>query len=407
MSKLLKPSLTYGIPIFTSLLYLCIMMAGYFYERDEKRQEVINHEVAHLKLHLVRMQHVVNSALAIDDSARIEQEISLAAANLGVMVYTVLNSKSIIRFSNHLVWRDSQASEIIDGYDLYLHQRVAGEHLPLTVVNARRLSIQAYYPLKTLHQNNKEDIHDLIYLEYDISPLLKSSDQHVQASFIRFIGVSLVGLLFFLVLLHVYLISPLRALSVQAKNCTKYSKGFFGFNEQPVLAVFSEVVAIQEHLRNLSNVLTHRKKQLNDSQIRWLFAVEISENRIWGWNLITNEVFLSERWKEMLGYEADELNHQFNTWQELLHPEDKPEVLSNLKRYLNNGVKELESVYRLKHKQGHYVCVLDRGLVVDWDEAGGPIRMIGFHANVSDDVSDKQAIMHQTKHDILTGLANL
>ncbi|NRD72026.1 GGDEF and EAL domain-containing protein [Shewanella sp. VB17] len=382
------------------------MTADYLYERNEKRQEAITHEVAHLDLHLVRMQHIVNSALAMQDPARIEQEIALAAADLGVMVYTVLNNQSIIRFSNHLVWRDSQANHIIDGYDFHLHRRVAAERTPQTVVNTQRLSIQAYYPLKTQYQHNQKDIHDLIYVEYDISPLLKNSDHHVQVSFIRFIGVSLIGLLFFLVLLHVYLIRPLRALSVQATNGTKYSNDFFGFHEQPVLAVFSEVVAIQEHLRDFSNMLTHSKKQLNDSQIRWLFAVEISENRIWDWNLVTNEVFLSESWKEMLGYDADELTHEFNTWQELLHPEDKPEALKNLKRYLNNEMKEFESIHRLKHKQGHYIWVLDRGLVVEWDDNGAPIRMIGTHANVSNDVSNQQAIIHQTKHDILTGLAN-
>lgn len=69
-------------------------------------------------------------------------------------------------------------------------------------------------------------------------------------------------------------------------------------------------------------------------------------------------------------------------------------------------MKEFESIHRLKHKQGHYIWVLDRGLVVEWDDNGAPIRMIGTHANVSNDVSNQQAIIHQTKHDILTGLAN-
>lgn len=405
MFKKFRPSLAYGIPIFTSLLYLCLMTADYFYERSEKREEAISTEVAHIEQHLIRMQHIVESALSMQDSARIEQEISLAAADLSIMVYTVLNSKSVIRFANHLVWRDSLATQVIDGYDLELHRRTTKESAPTTFVNSERLSIQTYYPLHTNFQNDKADLHDLIYMEYDISPLINKVDNDVQSSFIRSVAVSLIGILLFLLLLHIYLIRPLRTLGLKASSSAQLPNGL-GSNDKPVTAIFSEVVAIQEHLRDFSEKLSHSKKQLNDSQKRWLFAVEISKNGIWDWNLKSNEVFLSDRWKEMLGYEVDELKHELNTWQELLHPEDKIEALKLLNQYLNNEMEEFESVHRLRHKEGHYIWVLDRGMVVDWDETGAPVRMIGTHTDVSDDVRNQQAIIHQTKHDILTGLAN-
>ncbi|ABV34659.1 diguanylate cyclase/phosphodiesterase with PAS/PAC sensor(s) [Shewanella sediminis HAW-EB3] len=405
--KLSRPSLVFVVPIFALTLYCCLTCVDFFYERSEMQREAIASEVTRIEQHLIKMQHIVESALVIQDSARIEQEIALAATDFNIMVYTILNQASNIRFANHIVWRNSKAVDVIDGYDPVTHKQVSSLNRPYIAINLERLAVQAYYPLDIKFQENSSDLHDLIYLEYDIAPLINSVNKDVQRSAIRSSAIHLLGLMIFLVLLHFYLVRPLKALSLQASAVTNRARSEeLEDSNKPIVSLFSEVAAIQSHLSGFYEKLQLSEKQLNDSQQRWLFAVEVSRNGIWDWNLITDEVFLSDRWKEMLGYHSDELKDELKTWQAMLHPEDKAEALNTLHKYLNGEVEEFESVHRLKHKSGHYIWVLDRGMIVDWDSKGRPVRMIGTHTDVSDDVRNQQAIMHQINHDLLTDLAN-
>ncbi|WP_227993153.1 putative bifunctional diguanylate cyclase/phosphodiesterase [Shewanella sp. YLB-07] len=408
MFKINRPSLVFVVPIFTFILYLCLMSAEFVYERSESQAEALSQTQARIEQHLIRMKYIVESALAIQDTGRIEQEISLAATDLDVMVFTVLYQEGEIRFANHLVWRGSQANYVIDGYEPSIHSKTIKADTPTIQFNPARLSIQAYYPIDNITALEK-DQGNIIYLEYDVSPLLSEVKEARFQSAIRSWGVSLLCLAIFLFLLHFYLIRPLRLMAKQAKKASyivKNNGSFPKWKASPVNVVFSELEAIRNHLINFSDKLERSEKQLRDSQQRWLFAIEVSRNGIWDWNFATGEVFLSDRWKEMLGYSEDELASELSTWENLLHPEDKKDALLTLNQYLNNELDEFESVHRLRHKLGHYIWVLDRGMIVEWDDKGKATRMIGTHADVTSDMRNKQVLLHQAKHDLLTDLPN-
>ncbi|WP_256717854.1 bifunctional diguanylate cyclase/phosphodiesterase [Shewanella sp. UCD-KL12] len=409
MLKIRRPSLVYVVPALAFLLYFCLMSAEYFYARDESRTQAVVETMERIDKHLLRMQHIVELAMSEQDSNRVEEEVSLAAIDLEVMVYTVLQQNSEIRFANHLVWRGSSAKLVIDGYDSSMHEQASLQGDSLTYFNQSRLSIQAYSPL-TITSDMLIDSNNIIYLEYDVSPLLTKVDKRVLQSAIRSWGVTFIGLLLFLVFYHIYLIRPLRLMAKQASLVSHDKPRRIGASSDwhlsSVNVAFSELEAIKSHLINFYDKLERSEKQLNDSQQRWLFAIEVSRNGIWDWNFASGEVFLSDRWKEMLGYNSDELASELSTWESLLHPEDKADALNTLNQYLNNELDEFESVHRLKHKNGHYIWVLDRGMVVEWDEQGKAIRMIGTHADVSNEVRNKQAVIHQAKHDLLTDLPN-
>ncbi|WP_237157966.1 putative bifunctional diguanylate cyclase/phosphodiesterase [Shewanella psychrophila] len=354
------------------------------------------------------MQYIVESALVVQDTRRIEQEISLAATDLDVMVFTVLYQDSEIRFANHLVWRGSQANYVIDGYEPSVHSKATQADTLAIQFNPARLSTQAYQPIKNVTSLEK-DQGNIIYLEYDVSPLLAEVKKATFQRAVRSWSMSLLGLIIFLIFLHFYLMRPLRLMAQQANKANDVVKNndpFPKWKSSPAYVAFSELEAIRNHLINFSDKLYHSERKLKDSQQRWLFAIEVSRNGIWDWNFATGEVFLSDRWKEMLGYSEDELASELSTWVDLLHPEDKQDALLALNQYLNNELDEFESVHRLQHKLGHYIWVLDRGMIVEWDDKGKATRMIGTHADVSSDVRNKQVILHQAKHDLLTDLPN-
>ncbi|GCF88528.1 EAL domain-containing protein [Shewanella sp. M-Br] len=377
-----KLSLAVLLPLCMLTLYLVLVIGEYLFENDQVRAELAQRQSALIKQQLFRMQNVVQSAQALQDVERIEQEVSLAALDMGTMVYILVDAESRIRFANHTVWRDSNATQVIDGYDVDLHRSVVQAFLPQILVNLDRLTIQAYYPVLPQYGGAV----DLIYLEADLAPLVAEASAKLQQRFMRVWGLGGLLLIGFTFILYFLLIRPFQMLSEAAKQV-----GTSSFSTS-IPWSSSEVLSLQASLQQAHERLSRAVKQLNDSELRWLFAVEGSRNGIWDWDISTGEVFLSDRWKEMIGYEPDELAGVFQTWETRLHPDDKQIVLDALQEYVSGKSKEFESVHRLRHRDGHYVWVLDRGMLVDWDPQGRPTRMIGIHMDVSESAKNHAAI---------------
>lgn len=357
-------------------------MGEYFYESQQVKTELVDRQLTQIKQQLYRMQSVVQSAQALQDVERIEQEVSLAALNTNTMVYILLDANGRIRFANHTVWRNSNASQVIDGYNFSRHQVVVQNASPYISTNLERLTIQAYYPVLSQYGGGVE----LIYLEIDLAPLVAEAASQLQKRFLQIWGVGGLFLLGFLLLLNFLFIRPIQKLSESAKQLG---------TEQFVVPEpwgAAEIITLQNSLVEVHQRLGRAVKQLNDSEQRWLFAVEGTRNGIWDWNIATSEVFLSDHWKEMLGFKADELEGLFQVWESRLHAEDKVAVLNGLEAYVNGTTKEFESVHRLRHRDGHYLWVLDRGMLVDWDAQGRPTRMIGINIDVSESAKNYAAI---------------
>ncbi|MGI2155304.1 EAL domain-containing protein [Shewanella oncorhynchi] len=377
-----KLSLAVLLPLCMLTLYLVLVIGEYLFESDQVRAELAQRQSALIKQQLFRMQNVVQSAQALQDVERIEQEVSLAALDMGTMVYILVDAESRIRFANHTVWRDSNATQVIDGYDVDLHRSVVQAFFPQILVNLDRLTIQAYYPVLPQYGGAV----DLIYLEADLAPLVAEASAKLQQRFMRVWGLGGLLLIGFTFILYFLLIRPFQMLSEAAKQV-----GTSSFSTS-IPWSSSEVLSLQASLQQAHERLSRVVKQLNDSELRWLFAVEGSRNGIWDWDISTGEVFLSDRWKEMIGYAPDELAGVFQTWETRLHPDDKQIVLDALQEYVSGKSKEFESVHRLRHRDGHYVWVLDRGMLVDWDPQGRPTRMIGIHMDVSESAKNHAAI---------------
>ncbi|MGI2182531.1 EAL domain-containing protein [Shewanella oncorhynchi] len=377
-----KLSLAVLLPLCMLTLYLVLVIGEYLFESDQVRAELAQRQSALIKQQLFRMQNVVQSAQSLQDVERIEQEVSLAALDMGTMVYILVDAESRIRFANHTVWRDSNATQVIDGYDADLHRSVVQAFLPQILVNLERLTIQAYYPVLPQYGGAV----DLIYLEADLAPLVAEASAKLQQRFMRVWGLGGLLLIGFTFILYFLLIRPFQMLSEAAKQV-----GTSSFSTS-IPWSSSEVLSLQASLQQAHERLSRAVKQLNDSELRWLFAVEGSRNGIWDWDISTGEVFLSDRWKEMIGYAPDELAGVFQTWETRLHPDDKQIVLDALQEYVSGKSKEFESVHRLRHRDGHYVWVLDRGMLVDWDPQGRPTRMIGIHMDVSESAKNHAAI---------------
>ncbi|MEH1809412.1 PAS domain-containing protein [Nostoc sp.] len=126
------------------------------------------------------------------------------------------------------------------------------------------------------------------------------------------------------------------------------------------------------------------EQSLRDSEERLQMALEGSGGGLWDWNIVTNEDYLSSRWLEMLGYEQGELPGHFNSWERLIHPDDKVWVMERLNAHLQDDSVSYKFEYRMLTKSGEWKWIANHGKVVLRDQQGNPLRMAGIHFDISD-----------------------
>ena len=135
---------------------------------------------------------------------------------------------------------------------------------------------------------------------------------------------------------------------------------------------------------------------LRQSEERYALAVDGINDGIWDNDLITEEVFYSSRWKQMLGYEDDEISSSFAEWESRIHPDDHKVVMETRKVYLEGLIPAYDVKFRLRHKNGSYRWIRARGACLR-DSQGKPYRMAGSHADITERKRIKNALLESEK----------
>jgi PAS domain S-box-containing protein len=132
--------------------------------------------------------------------------------------------------------------------------------------------------------------------------------------------------------------------------------------------------------------ITERKAAaaaLRESEERLTLAFAGAREGVWDWNLETNAVVYSPRWKQMLGYADDEIEPHVSAWERLVHPDDR-RLANEAHDGVARGAATYEAEFRLRHKEGHYVHVLSRGFPVRREPDGRVVRIVGTHLDLTE-----------------------
>ncbi len=118
----------------------------------------------------------------------------------------------------------------------------------------------------------------------------------------------------------------------------------------------------------------------------------------WEWRVQTGEVLFNARWADIIGYRLEDLAPvNLSTWRHRMHPTDVEVAQGLLERLYRRELEFFECEVRLRHQQGHWVWVLDRGRIVDWATDGQPLRMVG----TSQDITDRKNAEERQVHAVL------
>jgi PAS domain S-box-containing protein len=143
---------------------------------------------------------------------------------------------------------------------------------------------------------------------------------------------------------------------------------------------FSEILCVGTEItaRKRAEEALQRERQ------RLEFVIDGSRLGIWEWNVQTNETVFNETWAELIGYTIAELQpYDYATWEGLLHPDDVDRAKEALFTCAQGKTSQYDCEIRMRHKDGHWVWILDRGQVFTRDAAGHPLSMFGTHADIT------------------------
>ncbi len=145
----------------------------------------------------------------------------------------------------------------------------------------------------------------------------------------------------------------------------------------PVSAGLLVLVGIFVWQRHMLRRLAQQAEQLRQSEERWKFALEGSGAAVWDWDIAAGQIHYSPHWKELLGLAADEISTRPDDADQWVHPDDRAKVAAARTAHWQDPAVPFAIEYRLRHRDGSWKWIMDRGMVVRRDPAGKPLRMIG------------------------------
>lgn len=174
--------------------------------------------------------------------------------------------------------------------------------------------------------------------------------------------------------------------SIVAIDDALRNKDAEGIPRQPVPPFqYRELSVLSDGINTMLDAIKASREQLKLERSRLENIISGTRSGTWAWNVQTGETVFNNRWAEIAGYTLEELAPvSIDTWMSLAHPDDLQRSADLLERHFRGELAYYECEARMRHKDGHWVWVLDRGQVQSWDDQGQPLLMYGTHQDITE-----------------------
>jgi PAS domain S-box-containing protein len=145
--------------------------------------------------------------------------------------------------------------------------------------------------------------------------------------------------------------------------------------------------------RQLSLAIQRKQAEaaVRERQERYELVVQGAEAAIWDWDVPAGRVVYSPRWKQMRGLSEAEVTESEEEWSGRIHPEDRSRVMDAVKAHLDGRTPTFSEEYRVQHKDGRWIWILDRG-IARRDASGQVIRMAGSETDITERKRAEEAL---------------
>jgi PAS domain S-box-containing protein len=133
--------------------------------------------------------------------------------------------------------------------------------------------------------------------------------------------------------------------------------------------------------------ITDRKRvedALRENEALWKLALESAGEGVWDWNLVTGEEYLSDSLLSMYGYTRDEVQGVAEDLDARTHPDDIPAMIEARQAHFEGRARLYRNEHRVRAKDGRWLWILTRGMVISRDENGRPTRIVGTHTDITE-----------------------
>jgi len=159
-----------------------------------------------------------------------------------------------------------------------------------------------------------------------------------------------------------------------------------------------KLVAATEAKTQALIALESKEQAFRENETRFAGIIEGADVGVWEWNVATGETVFNERWAQIIGYSLQELAPvSIETWVKLAHPDDLERSSALLKRHFDGELDFYECEARMRHKNGDWVWVKDRGRVITRTPDGQPLLMYGIHSDITRRKQDHAALLELEK----------
>ncbi|MBN2654003.1 MAG: PAS domain S-box protein [Nitrospirae bacterium] len=226
--------------------------------------------------------------------------------------------------------------------------------------------------------------------------------------YLTFISLGLLALLIALAnAVSRWLSAPIEKLADTAKKISEGDLGaraqITGRQDVDVLASAFNTMAekLEEWNRELESEVEKRTlalldatTKLNASKEKLSIALSAGHIGMYDINFKTGTVDINNEYAKMLGYQnAEDLHESINSWKERLHPLDRDSSAEVFDAFIKGAIPEYATEFRLRSKNGDWVWILSTGKIIEYDEKGSPVRMLGTHLDITDRKKNEQMLM--------------